>query len=118
MKTTKEDFNVFVKECERLVKKLGLQSYNITYIHTKLNNRRAEVYIDYANGLAVVKLGFDWDDKARSLLSTYELKLAAKHEIGHLLVGRLHCIAMSRYISENEITEAVEEIANRLEGVL
>ncbi len=118
MKTTTKDFKVFMDECERLVVLLGLRSYEVRYIHMKLDNARATASIDYNAGLAQVKFGLDWDDKAGSPICVDAIKSAARHEIAHVLIGRLHCIAGSRFVSENEITEAVEEIANRLEGVL
>ena len=47
-----------------------------------------------------------------------DIKGSAKHEVLHLLVGRLEQNGKYRYTSENEICEAVEELVRRLEGLI
>lgn len=118
MKTTNKHFSIFVKECERCVELLGLQSYEIRYIHRGLTNSRARANIDYGKGLAVISFSSHWDNRVGNPLSTETIKLSAKHEVAHVLIGRLSCIALSRFVTENELTEANEEIVNRLMRVL
>lgn len=47
-----------------------------------------------------------------------DIKTSAKHEALHLLVMRLDHRARCRYLGEEEIYEAVEELVTKLEGLI
>ena len=47
-----------------------------------------------------------------------ELKKIAKHEIIHILIGRLTCLSDKKYITDDERYEAVEELVVKLEKLL
>lgn len=115
---TKKHFVTFVKECNRCIKMLGLQSYDVRYTHSKLEDAHAQITVDYVKGVTHVELARVWDNSVGERLSTTTIKQTARHEIGHLLVGRLCCLARARFLTSSEIEEAGEEIANRLMGVL
>lgn len=114
-KVTKKHFAVFVKECKRCVQRLGLQSYSMVYTHERLDNALAQAHIEYDVGLAKIALGKTWDGVP---VTVAHLKATARHEIAHVLIGRLAYCALSRFTSNAAIYEAGEEIANRLEEIL
>ena len=47
-----------------------------------------------------------------------DVRTSAKHEAIHLLISRLEKNGRYRYIAENEIYEATEELVIRLEGLI
>ena len=107
MKST--NFGVFKKECLKWQKKLELNNYDIeikqgssnTFMHAWCKTEadyNADVYFDRT-----------W--KSPSLP---EIKAAAKHEMVHILLGRLSVNAKSRFISPGEIQEAEEEVVRKL----
>ena len=50
--------------------------------------------------------------------SAKEIQISARHEAIHLLVGRLKHLAMSRYITEDNLYEATEEVVGKLEKLI
>ena len=59
----------------------------------------------------------DWNDSVRRIAES-EIAQTAKHEMLHLLLSRLSELAVSRYVTEDQITEAEEELVRKLEGLL
>jgi len=105
----KKNFDVFKKECLYWQKKLELGNYDI---EIKLGTDKdffsawCSIYADYN---AIV-----WMDETYKFSSLQEVKDAAKHEMVHILVGRLVDNARARYINKNEIDEALEELVRKL----
>jgi len=117
MKTTKKHLDIFNKECEKWEKLLGLGDWHISLCGIDENvDGRAMTLLNLTGKHASVWLSDDW--KHHIKISDIELKIAAKHEMIHILIGRLTCISDERYVTENDRKEAVEELVIRLEKLL
>ena len=61
MKTTKKDFEVFKKECEKWVNFFGLIDYEWVYYHEKDVQARARFDCNWAGRIFSITLSTEWD---------------------------------------------------------
>ena len=114
MKTTKKHFELFKKECKYWIDKLELSNYDVRYKWEELDHfDEAQSKIKY-NYTVVLYLDTDWEEE----VNNKEVKEAAKHEIVHLLLGRLTLNAEARFIGRSEIDEAMEEVVRKLTRII
>ena len=111
--TTASDFLYFKEKCRYWRKFWGLTEFTIHYFHSNIDDNLAQAEVDSNNGLVTLRLAkeFHQDNPTKELLDRL-----AFHEVCHILLGRLSSIGQSRFISENEHTEAEEAIVRRLEN--
>lgn len=117
MKTTKKDFSLFKHECHKWEKVLGLSSYDIVYKHQDDENKKFDGAYNkgWANYTAEVVLCKNIEFLDGSDVNTgMEIKEAAKHEMIHLLLKRYVINAEARFVNENELKEAEEELVRKL----
>lgn len=106
--TKKQQFELFKKECLKWQTTLGLQRYDLLFFHDisaefegawnrVMYDSYAKIYLDKEQ---------DWKKE--------EIKESAKHEMMHVLIGRMAIIMRSRYIAEHEPREAEEEVVRVL----
>ena len=110
MKTTKKEFEIFKAECERLIELFGLKEWNVAYEHIKL---KCNGNATYKNNEKIVT--FSMTTHTNDLWKGP--KYVARHEIGHILVADLACLA-DIYIAEIIVTKHDETFANRFANAI
>ena len=116
-KTTKEDFQTFTGECDRLVPLLGFACWDISYAHEELKNGDAD---------AIAMCEADYEDRTCTILfnknnhsKRYQDPVnLAKHEMAHLLLAGLAHMATNRFISQDQINIEEEKVCTVLEKLL
>ncbi len=109
------DLDKFQKEFEYWQNKLGLTGYKSYFKYEPLENSFAAIHINQKGMVATVILNSKLTAEDRPFK---DIKNSAKHEAIHLLIGKLENRASSRYTTEDDIYEAVEEIVFKLEKLL
>jgi len=121
MKTTKKDFKLFKSETERLMKEWELSNWHPAWKHEELANANAVTKTDGDNYNVTFYFSTDIDfDKFILRQSKKEdfIRRLAKHEVIHLLLGRvMHC-ADARWCTDSEMNEAEEELVRKLEVII
>ena len=117
--TTKKDFELFKKECEKWVEVLGLHGFEFRYGHLYCGDESdtfADATWENVPRSVFINLYENWPDGYEK--NTTEIKLAAFHEVLHVFIGKLSNLARARYIKEREVEEAEHAIIRTLERVL
>ena len=116
MKTTKKDFELFKKECEKWIKKLGLDNKRVTIYWSDLEPETAAcIYRDLLQASVEIHLCKDYESHT---LTDEKIKGHAKHEVIHLLLADLSVYAGSRYVTQQELQKSEEELVRKLEKLL
>lgn len=110
-----KDFALFQSEFKKWQKLFGLTGYKVYFKHEPLDNSFGDISINQEDMVVTVRFNSKLTDKDKPY---QDIKRTAKHEALHLLVGRLEMNGRYRYISENEISEASEELVHRLENLI
>ena len=114
-KLTTKQFNIFRAECLRLQKEWGLLGWRLYFEFKPLKNRYAEADIDLEGRLATLRLSSQLDN---DVLEANNILHHAKHEMIHVLMGRLADLAHTRFLDKKEMNEAEEELVRILEKLL
>ena len=115
MKTTKAHFKLFADEAKRCVSRWGLNDWDVSCYHMPLQDGRlAETRTQGRPAIAMVVLNTEWNDP----ISAEELRKTARHEVTHILLGRLTGMAHERFVQEEEVIACSEQTVNRLERLL
>jgi hypothetical protein len=109
-----KDLALFQKYFKEYQYRFGLIGYKVYFRYEPLE-KFADITIQQEDMVATVRLNSELPDKDKPFK---DIKRSAKHEAIHLLLGRLEHRARRRYLNEEEIYEAVEEIVFKLEGLL
>ena len=114
-KTTKREFTRFVAECNRLKPLFGLQSWKLTFRHQELENGQlARADFGSKSRCATIRMtNMLYTDIAEELYISPEV--CARHEMTHLLTGRLEYLACDRFATEEQIDDEIEVLARILE---
>lgn len=107
-----EDFQKYFKEYQQ---RFGLTGYKVYFKCEPLEQSFADIRINQIDMVATVVLNSALPDKDKPFR---DARRSAKHEAIHLLLGRLEHRAKCRYVAEEEIYEAIEEIVFKLENLL
>lgn len=114
-KITNKHFELFKKEHNKHLQKLGLLGW-ITYFKFEESNRGyAHTDINFLGRVAVITLSTNWENREPTNDS---ITKCAKHEANHLLLTRLSSYAEDRFINRENIEEAEEEIVRILDRLL
>lgn len=115
-RTTAAHFATFKAECARCIKLYRITGWRVDYLHTKCDESRAQCRSNAKDQAAVLVLSTEWgtDIPATEAL----VKQAARHEVIHLIVDKLHEAACFRYVTKDEVTHAVESTVRHLEEIL
>jgi len=118
--TTKKDYEMFKKECKKWIKTLELSHWNIVYEHKELGNADAQSTIQLGDYTALIGLSTDISQEGIDLDMSFDeyIKECAKHEVVHVLTGRLSENARSRFVSSGDLYESVEELVTKLTKLL
>jgi len=113
--TEDKDFTLFKSEFTKWQQMFGLTGYKVYFGHEPLKSGFANIVGN--NGTAVVKVTLT--NKIPPGNEAFkDIKRSAKHEAIHLLLRRLVQSARHRHSTAEEISEAVEELAYKLEALI
>lgn len=117
MRTSQKQFDLFVKECRKWIKRFELSGWQIDFYIKDIANSQAQVNKDYIACTASV---YFHTEITKSPNETWNelIKATAKHEIIHILIGNLVSLAGSRYVTPDEINKAEEELTVKLEEII
>jgi len=115
--TTPAHFELFKKECRKWIDFFELSDWNIYFDHP--NNPEggflARSTFSSITLVATLFLNRNWQhDKPNNQW----VKKCARHEVIHILIGKLSVLAESRYVSEDEITPATEGLVHKIEAIM
>lgn len=102
-------FRLFRRECERMVRLLGLTDWRIVYEHAQIADGNGRMRADMTGRVAVLSYSRNAERHPRDV---------ARHEVLELLLARLGEVARARYPSPDEIEESIHAVIRRLEKVL
>lgn len=111
------DFELFKSEFKKWQEKFGLSGWATYFTSEKLNEKCtfAELRRDIENMTATACLN---NEIAEDNQQFKDIERSAKHEAIHLLVGRLSDCGRYRFVNEDELNEAEEELVHKLEGLI
>ena len=114
--TTPAHFELFKKECRKWIELFGLDEWKIYFLHLSPPDSKRLAGCNY-EGLTFVAtfvLNKNWrHDKPNNNW----VKMVAHHEVVHLLIAQLNCLATSRYVTEDEVENAVERLVHKIEAI-
>jgi len=111
VKTTKKDFKLFVKECERWIDYLGINDWQINIVHDEIEDKDGLCSTNYACKWAYII--FAKHLRAHDYNIKFIKELAAE-EIFHLFLSPLREMCERRNYDEKEASRAEHEIIRRL----
>ncbi len=116
MKLTEKQFNLFKEECLKWQDRFELHNWDLHFRWQESEDGRAGINTNLGNYIATAFLSREWDNY--DTITDQGIKMVAKHEMIHLLIARLETVGKARYISEDEMTEADEELVRKLEYII
>lgn len=114
-KTTKRHFAVFEAEVRRLLKLWNLVDWEVRVTHEKCDSL-ATCEPRGISRICIIRLATKWGPLDTP--TDERMRASARHEVAHLVTGELVMMARSRYVTEDEVTAAIETTARRLERML
>lgn len=111
MKTSKKDFDTFVRECQKWINFWGLHSWRVAYRHKKLPDNNGDADWQRSGRVAVIRLAKDVDSRD-------QIKMTAFHEVDELRYGKIRDLAMTRFCTEQDIDEAIHELIRQDENLI
>lgn len=112
-KTPHSDFLKFRRECERMIKVLGLQEWSVTFAHADCGDAFADIGVCHPGRVAHVRFNLYHD--ATGETEAYDPVRVARHEMLELLLSPLVRLANARSATEMEVETATHAIIRRLE---
>ena len=110
-----KDFFLFQKHFKRYQKLFNLLGYRVYFKQEPIEGEFANITINQGEMVATVRFNSHIPDEDKP---NKDIRRSAKHEALHLLIGRLELNGFSRFTSENEISEASEELVFKLEELI
>ena len=110
-----KDFAEFKKTFMKYQQLFGCTGYKIFFEREKLKNDCANITIRDECRIATVKLDSALPEREKK---DQPIELLAKHEAIHLLLARYVHYAESRYVNEEQVIEAEEELVRKLEKLI
>ena len=108
-----KNFNLFKKRCQYWIKKLGMNNYGVLINVDKIDiTDRAMAYIKVDDETFLASIFFVTHNNKKA--SVADIEDSAKHEVIHLLLGRMSKLGTKRFCSNDEIYAAEEEVVQRL----
>jgi len=115
--TTAAHFELFKKECRKWIEFFELSDWNIYFDHL---NEPEEEYLARSTFssvalVATLLLNKNWQHNRPN---NKWVKKCARHEVIHILIGKLTVLAESRYITEDEIKPASEGLVHKIDHII
>jgi len=120
MKTTKQDFELFKKECKLWLIRFELSHWDIVYEHRAGHGNYANLSRDITSFTGIIGLTQDLDieDFDIGVSRTDYIKGLAKHEVIHVLLARLVEYGTSKEFTSADCYRAEEELVRKLECII
>jgi len=115
-KLTDKHFQLFQKECEKWIKKLKLDNWEVHYDWQESKENRASCISNLNGYIITLLLSKKWENYEK--VSDSDICQVAKHEVIHILMARFSTNAKSRYVSSDDMEESGEELVRKLEKLL
>jgi len=109
VRTTKDHFERFVDCCKHFISEWGLTDWDVRYTHKTDPQNMATCIVDADSHIAVINMSRSWNS-----IDDHLVRETAMHEVAHILYGDMICAAVNRYLTEQELTRAMEVTANRI----
>ena len=111
----KSEFKRFQQTFTAYQEKFGLNGYRVYFKEAALSNCMANILVNQDGAVVNVSLNniTSPDENINK-----DIPLSAKHEAIHLLLARFADTAESRYVSQEEVNRAEEELVRRLEKLI
>lgn len=115
--TTKVDFELFKKECEKWIEVFGLKGWSVVYCHDeKKCDNYAEVWYNLKARCATITLIKKWGNLFTG--KDFQIKQSAFHEARELFYARINLLAKARYVTEYEIDEEIHNLIRNDENLI
>ena len=108
-------FDIFKKECLRLVDLWELNNWTLRFYQDKNNKKFDGAWISRVIDNCQADIYFINDDWNKT---KEDIKTSAKHEMIHVLLGKLYLLGMSRWGTNIEYSREEEELVHKLEKLL
>jgi len=119
IKTTDKHFKFFVERCRHYAKVFELGDWDISFTHGgEHEGSLATTRVIQTNCQAVVYLTKEWEFTQEDALIVEELDRTAKHEMIHLLLGRLAGNGGARFVSRDDFNESEEALVVKLSKII
>ena len=119
-KTTKKQFDLYVKECKKWIKFFGLSDWDITFLHKKCISEDLKAIAacssDVESRSSILILSKEVKQEEELPILDSDMKVHAFHEVVHLLMARYGWLARSRNTNYGEIDEEEHAIVARLQN--
>ena len=116
-KTTQKDFTYFKACCQKWIDRFQLNGWQVNYKLIKLNGNQATFNSQYRGCRASISLDIELDPADGETINEM-LEGDAQHEVIHLLLCNFSMLASSRFVTEDEIVKAEEELVRKLQGII
>ncbi len=118
LSTTEEHFGIFKSRVLYWIERLALKGWQVGFAHEELTGVYAQVATDYRERCVLFTFSTDWDDGGMRPLDDAGIDATAKHEVVHVLVTPLRCLAQQRFTSKDELFTAEEELVRRIQELV
>lgn len=116
MKLTKKHYIYFRKECEKQLKRLGLNSWKVYYEFKKMNDAFANTQWKYSGRVATITLADDFPKPYDCVWK--QLRESALHECLELLLASISSIAEDRTWFRADFDKEIHSVIRTLEKLL
>lgn len=113
-KVTQVEYEEFMGHCLELQDRWRLHEYDLTFDRLDDDDTLANITVDDEASMATIRLC----KKMREIDREMGFEALARHEMGHLVAGRMHGLAQSRYTTEKEISAEYERMAIKMAKLL
>jgi len=112
MKVSAEDYSFFCQCCDEFKELFGLKDWNVHYGMTDTCNI-AQTIRNARGHVASIYLCNEWDDTILAL-DKLQLRIAAFHEICHVVLARMAACGRARFTTDDELNESEEAAIVRM----
>ena len=115
--TTAAHFKIFKKECRKWIDFFELNNWKVYFAHVDEPEIKNLAWCNctLSTLTATLCLNTTWRN---DIPNNTWVKGAARHEVIHLLLGRLASLAVARFTKEDEIDSAEEGLIHRIEYII
>lgn len=119
-KTTKDQFELFKKECEFWIDYFGLKGWRVEYSHKKtVDEARADIIWNCAGRIATITLNTIWVDEDRCVITNDNVRRSAFHEVCELFLARLNMMANGKIDNQpHDVNEETHNLIRTLENTI
>ena len=115
MRNNKDEFSRFQKYFKEYQHRFGLNGYRVYFQYEPIGDSFATLTAEQNHMVATVKLNSKLTEENKPFK---DIRRSAKHEAIHLLIHKLEHRAYCRFVMDEEIYEATEELVIKLEDLI